>query len=102
RRGLVVSPSAFEEPPDAAVRARGQQSHFRQLNFDGAGANEERRDSAAHQAQAEELCQTRAHNRGGNYRRLSGGRPVLWEPGGDGSESAIVDKANFLPCQASW
>ena len=35
RRRLVVSPSAFEEPSDAALRARGQQGHLRQLDLDG-------------------------------------------------------------------
>ena len=77
-RGLVVSPPTFEEPPDAPVCARGKQSHFRQFNFDGARANEKWRGLAAHQAKAEELRQTRAYDRRGNYRRLSRSRSIFW------------------------
>src|SRR5216684_1765698 len=52
RRGLVVSPSAFQEPSDAAFRARRQQSHLRQLDFDGPGFGKEQRSGPADRAQA--------------------------------------------------
>src|SRR5437899_11007886 len=62
RRGLVVSPSAFQEPSHAQVRARRKQSHLRQFDFDGLGAIEKRRTRAAHCAQVEELCQAGPHD----------------------------------------
>src|SRR5215472_5326995 len=35
RRGLVVSPSAFEEPLDAAIRPGGQPRNVREFDLDG-------------------------------------------------------------------